>query len=143
MAKYKFALTSAIKGFVEWQLEHYHEDKKQLEQYRRDMMPQITPSYSLASGIQNGSTSDPTAKAGIKMATSQYIRSMEQSIEAVDRVLARCDDSDRQLIELVYWRRSHTITGAGMIAGLSQKAAYNRINKLLTLTAAEMGLIGF
>ena len=39
MSKYKFDLAPKVKGIVEWHLEHYHEDKAQLESLKNDMVP--------------------------------------------------------------------------------------------------------
>ena len=141
MSKYKFALNPKIKGYVEWQLEHYHEDKKQLEEYKASMIPSATPSYSPVGGIQAGSVSNPTEQAGIKLATNPYILATERSIRAIDRILEKCDKTDTQLIRLVYWKKSYTVEGASMVVGLSRRGAYNRINKIQCLMALEMGMV--
>ena len=139
--KYKFALNPKIRGYVEWQIEHYHEDKKQLEEYRASLIPSATPSYSPAGGIQSGGVSNPTEQAGIKLATSPYILATEQTIRAVSAALEKCDDTDKKLIDLIYWRRAYTIEGAGMRIGLSRRAAYYRVNNIICIVALEMGLI--
>lgn len=139
--RYKYSLNPKIKGYVEWQLEHYAEDKKQLEQYKQSMIPSITPGYSLTGGTQSGGTSNPTEAAGLRMATNPYIISTERSIKAIDTVLEKCDATDLKLINLVYWTQSFTVIGAGERVGLKQNGAYKRINKILTRIALEMGLI--
>ena len=59
--KYKPSLSPKIKGYVEWQLEHYHEDKRQLRESRQAIMPSCTANYS---GMSGGSgPSDPTGQA--------------------------------------------------------------------------------
>ena len=139
MSKYRFALVPKIKGYVEWQLEHYHEDKWQLAEYRKEMIPNATPSYSLTGGVQGGQVSNQTESAGIRLTTSPYILATERSIKAIDCVLIKCDKTDIQLIDLVYWKRSYSVTGAAMVVYLSPAAAYVRINKLLTAIALELG----
>ena len=141
MAKYKFELSPKIRGYIEWQLEHYHEDKKQIEQYKQQLMPSITASYSLVGGIQSGGTSDPTAQAALKMATSPYILETERCIKAIDKALSLCDETDIKLIDLVYWKRSYTISGAGYKAGLAKTSTYQRINKILGAIALELRLV--
>lgn len=137
--RYKFSLNARVRGYIEWQLEHYHEDKRQLEEYKRDLMPSITPSYSLAANAAD--IKHPTENAALRMATNAYILSLERSIAAIDNVLIKLDDTDKQLIDLVYWRQSHTIEGAGMKVELSRRSAYRHINNILCLVAIEMGLI--
>jgi RinA family phage transcriptional activator len=141
LSKYKFDLTPKVKGFVEWQLEHYHEDRQQLEQYKNDMIPSATASYSWTGGIQSGSTSKPTEKIGIKIATNPYILTTERSIQAIDRVIGQLDDTDRQLIDLVYWKKSYTVEGAAFKLNYSARTGYRHVNNVLCLLALEMGLV--
>lgn len=137
--RYRYSLNSQIRGYIEWQLEHYHDDKRQLEEHKRDMMPQVTPNYS----PQTGGTgiSNPTESAAIRMLTSQYIGSLERSTAAITRVLAGLDDTDKQMVDLVYWKRSHTIEGAGMKVHLSRRSAYRHVNNILYQIAVELGLV--
>jgi RinA family phage transcriptional activator len=141
MSKYSFALAHEIRSTVEWKLEHYHEDKKQLEQYKRDMIPSTTQSYSQTGGVTKGSTSNPTESITVRMASSAYILETERTIQAIDRVLAICDSTDSQLIDLVYWQRSYSIEGASLKVGLTKTPAYNRINNILCQIALELGYV--
>jgi len=141
MSKYKFDLVPEVKNIIEWQLEHYHEYKKQLEQYKNDMIPSPTASYSLAGGTSGGSTSNPTENIGLRMATNQYILFTEQSIRAITRTLERLDKTDLDLIDLVYWKRGYNISGAGLKVGLSVSKSYQHINTILGLIALEMGYV--
>ena len=141
MGKYKFSLNPKIKGYIEWQLEHYLEDKKALEEYKRDLIASPVQGYSQTGGIRTGDISNPTERDGIKLATNPYILSVERTIKAIESALDQCDQTDKKLVDLVYWRRSHTIIGAGEQVGLKQNGAYKRINKNLVKIALEMGLI--
>lgn len=129
-----------IKAYVEWQLRHYPEDKRQLERYKTDMIPSATVQYD-KDPVNTGKVSNPTETIGIAMATNPYILSLERSIRAIEYVLRHTDDINTKLIELVYWRRTHTVSGAAEIVCLSQRAAYKRISKVLHAIAAELGLI--
>lgn len=141
VSRYRFSLNPKIKGYIEWQIEHYHEDKKQLEDIKKDLMPSIVQGYSLAGGIQSGTISKPTEKAAINVATNPYILATERSIRAIDKVLGGCDETDIKLIELVYWRRTHTVEGAAMVLNYSARSAYRHINKMLYRIALEMGYV--
>ena len=137
--KYKPSLSPKIKGYVEWQLEHYHEDKRQLNEYKQSMMPTCTANYS---GMSGGSgPSDPTGQAAERLLMSQYIQTTERNIAAVERTLLDCDECTMKLIDLVYWRRTHTVEGAGNKVGMSTATAYRRVNGVLCLLAMEMGLV--
>lgn len=141
MSKYTFSLSSHVKDWVEWRLIHYHEDKRQLEESRNDMIPNAMPSYSLTGGVQGGQTSDPTQNAALRMATNQYLLETGQTINAIGRVLACCDKTDIALIDLVYWKRAYSVPGAAMVVSLSQNAAYKRINNILCAIALEIGYV--
>lgn len=137
--KYKYTLQDGIKNQAEWTLSHYHEDKRQLEEYKRDNMPTCTASYSGMSG--GGGPSDPTGRTVERLMTSQYLITTERNIKAVERALKQCDETDARLIDLVYWQQRYNAVGAGEVVGLRQNGTYKRINKILVKVALEMGLI--
>ena len=139
MGKCRYWLAPKIKGYVEWQLQHYHEDKRQLEKIKNDMMPSAMTSYSLTAGCGCSEIGRPTEKAALEMATNTYILTIERSINAVEAVLGRCDEIDAKLIELVYWRRTYTVRGAADKTNLSFSGAYKRINRILYDIAYELG----
>ncbi|SBV94258.1 hypothetical protein KL86CLO1_10489 [uncultured Eubacteriales bacterium] len=137
--RYKFSLAPKIKGYVEWQLEHYHEDKRQMEEYKRDMVPSGTANYS---GMWGGSEpGNPTAATVERIVTNPYIITTERNVKAVDRALMACDDETKRIVDLVYWRRTHTVTGAGYKIGMSPATAYRKVNRVLCLLSLEMGLV--
>lgn len=137
---YKFDLTPQVKGFVEWQLEHYREDKRELEEYKRDAIPSATPAYSLVGGCSHG-VSRTTEDVAVRIETNVYVERLERSCKAIERVLSHLCETDMKLIDLVYWKRSHTIEGAGIAVGLSKSVTYRHVNAILGLVAKEMGLI--
>lgn len=137
--RYKFDLKPRIKLYTEWVLEHYNENRAELNEQKKAMMPTLVPAYS---GMPSShDVSRQTEQIAIKMSTSAYIQNLELCVNAVERMLSHCDETDIRLIQLVYWRRSHNVVGAGMSVGLSKTAAYKRINALLTALAAEIGLV--
>jgi RinA family phage transcriptional activator len=139
--KYSFALERRVREFVEWQLEHYHEDKKQLEQYKNDMIPSAVTHLSLTAGTSHGSVSMPTEQTALRIATSPYIMETEKCIKAVESVINGCDAINVKLIELIYWQKAYTVVGAGLKVGLSQAQAYRHVNNILCRVALEMGYV--
>lgn len=77
----------------------------------------------------------------VQISSSAYIRQLEQTVAAIRYVVDRLDMTDLQLVELVYFKGTHTVEGAAIIVGLSRTAAFNHINKVLTAVALELGLI--
>ena len=141
MSKYKFDLSPETKNTVEWMLGRYHEDNRQLEEYKKDMIPSATASYSLSAGCSSGGTSNPTEDVGIKMVTSPYILWTERNCSAIGRVLDKLDKTDNDLIDLVYWKKSYNIVGAGLKVGLAKSDAYTHVNNILGLMALEIGIV--
>lgn len=141
MSKYKFSLTPKIKGIVEWQLQHYNDDKRQIEQLKNDMVPSPTVGYSLTGGVSGGETSRTTENVAVRISTNPYIMQTERSCKAIERVLERCNDTDLKLVDLVYWKQSYTVEGAGMKLNMSTATAYRHINNILSAVAAEIGYV--
>lgn len=139
--RYKFSLPSEIKATVEWQLRYYREDKRQLNEIKRDMIPSGVQGYSLTAGVDGGEATRTTEDIAVKMVSAPYIRRLEITIDAIDRALERMDETDKKLIELVYWRKEYTPEGAGLIVGIAKSAVYQRINKILGLIAFELGYV--
>ncbi len=139
--RYKFSLPSEIKATVEWQLRYYREDKRQLNEIKRDMIPSGVQGYSLTAGVDGGEATRTTEDIAMKMVSAPYIRRLEITIDAIDRALERMDETDKKLIELVYWRKEYTPEGAGLIVGIAKSAVYQRINKILGLIAFELGYV--
>lgn len=139
--RYKFNLPPEIKSTVEWQLRYYREDKRQLNEIKRDMIPSGVQGYSLTAGVDGGEATRTTEDIAMKMVSAPYIRRLEITIDAIDRALERMDETDKKLIELVYWRKEYTPEGAGLIVGISRSAVYLRLNKILGLIAFELGYV--
>lgn len=139
--RYKFSLQPRPRNTAIWTLEHYHEDKRQMEDYKKQFIPSGTSPYSLTGGIKAGEAGRPTENAALKIASSPYLRTTEWNIAAVERALGNLDEIDIKIVDMVYWKKSHTVEGAGMKVGLSRRAAYDHINSILCRVALEMGLM--
>lgn len=128
-----------VKGFVLWELEHYPENKRQLEQYRNDII--TAKDYTIDGQPRGTDTGDPTARKVEQIENSAYIRQMEQTIEAIERVLNRQPPEKIKAIDLMYWRGTHTATGAGMEIGAGKTTIYDWINNIAEQIAKELGLV--
>lgn len=137
--KYKSQLPSQLKGFIEWQLEHYRENKRQVEQYKLDLIPSATPSYSGMPG--GGGDNRPTEDLTMRIVTDRYILETTRTVDAISHVLARCSETDIKIIDLVYWRGQYTPEGAGIVVGYARATVYARINAIMTAIAKELGYL--
>ena len=136
----KSILQPRVRDFVAWQLEHYQTNRAQLESIKRDLIPSPTPNYGGSEG-RSTEAHRTTEDIMVQISSSAYVRNLEQTVKAIQYVIDRLDDTDLRLIELVYFRGSHTVDGAAMIVNLSSRTAYRHINNVLTAVALELGLI--
>lgn len=139
--KYKFSLPLGIKRTVEWHLEHYPEDKRELESYKREMIPSPTQAYSQTAGVSGGEAHRSTEEIVLRLTSSPYVRMLEITCKAITEALQAEDDLTRKIIELVYWKREYTAEGAGLKLNLSKNSVYRRINNVLSRIALEMGYV--
>lgn len=137
----KSILQTRVRDFVAWQLEHYYQSKRQLEDIKKDLIPSATPKYGGTGGGHGNEASRVTEDVVIKICSPVYVQQLERTVSAIERIVGKLDKTDTQLITLVYFQGSYTVNGAAQIVGLSQSAAYNHINRILTAIALELGLI--
>lgn len=128
-----------IKGFILWELEHYPESKRQIEQYRNDII--TAKDYTIDGQPRGTDTGDPTARKVEKIERSAYIRQTEQTIEAIERVLNRQPPEKIKAIDLMYWRGTHTATGAGKMVGADRATVYRWVNDIAVKIAKELGFL--
>ena len=136
----KSILQPRVRDFVAWQLEHYQTNRAQLESIKRDLIPSPTPNYGGSDG-HSTEAHRTTEDIMVQISSSAYVRNLEQTVKAIQYVIDRLDDTDLRLIELVYFKGTHTVDGAAMIVNLSSRTAYRHINNVLTAVALELGLI--
>lgn len=140
MKKAKAGLSPALKNFIEWQLEHYHETRRQLKEYEMDLMPSNTPAYSLSASGHSGENR-PTENVSFKLLSDVYIQQSIRTVNAIERVLDKLNGEDTKLIGLVYWRGSHSVAGAALALHMSSATAYRKVNGILAAIAQELGYV--
>lgn len=130
-------LEKRLKGFILWELEHYPENKKQLEQYRNDLIE--SKDYTIDGQPRGTDVGDPTSRKVERLENSRYIRQAETTIEAIERVLKRLPPEKVKAIDLMYWKGTHTATGAGMVTMVDRATIYRWIDEIAIRIAIELG----
>lgn len=136
------SLPVEMRRFIEFELERINQYKSDLSHYKLNMIPSATPSYSGMTGGGSGEAR-PIENLTIKLATDDYIYNLEKTIRAYDNVINRLSRTDKKLIDLIYWKKSHTKEGAAIVCNMSKTATYDRINAILIMIAKERGFIPF
>lgn len=136
--KYSFKLSPIGKQVAEWHLSNYRQEKQNYEREKRELISTPIQHYG---GLQTRSRTPTrtTENHALDIITAPYLRRMEVGINAVERTLQECDQTDRELVDLVYFKKTHSIEGAGVATHLSKSAAYKRINAILACVAYELG----
>ena len=132
-------LNRKVKSYILYEIEMYHENKKQLEAYRRDIIeasPQPPDGQPRGNGMSN-----PVESKAIRIESSAYIRRTEQTVRAIERAFERVDHNHYRVIDMMYWRRTHTAIGVGMALKASKSTVYNWIDDVVMLVAKELGYI--
>lgn len=125
-------------GYVRRVIGAYPELLAELEDRKR---PSATASYGVGGGGRGG-TSDPTGRS----ATRQLGAQEQKELEAVEAAIAhtRRLPSGRErlrIIELVCWRRTHTIEGAARLIPCGAATAKRYHVDFVYCVAGYMGLI--
>jgi hypothetical protein len=95
-------------------------------------------------GIQGkGKTSDPTSVKALLMFNPR-IQHLEESILAVERALEDFQDDPRyeamcKIIDLYYWKATHTIKGAAQVVGYGERQTRNIKQRFVCRVAQYMG----
>jgi RinA family phage transcriptional activator len=140
MSNYTSSLNPRVRAFVEWRLEHYQDDKRMLLEYLAEKMPSNVAAYGAEATARGQSgTGRPTEGLAVKLAADRYIVELERTVNAIEHVTERLTPERKKLVELVYWRGTHTPSGAAAVLHISRRTAYRYINEILTAIAAEMG----
>ena len=132
-------LNRKIKSYILYEIEMYHENKRQLAEYKQDI---IEASPLPADGQPRGSgLSNPVESKAIKIDSSAYIRKTEQTIKAIERAFSRVSSNHYRVFELMYWRKTHTAIGAAMELHAHKATIYRWINEVVMIVAKELGYI--
>ena len=119
-------LDRRIIAFVEYQLENYHRSTE-IEEQRRHLI------------ALTKATPNPVDAAALAIVNDTFLSYTDISRRTIAYVLNCLDPIDTQLINLLYFKRSHTVTGAGMEVGLSKTQAYRHRNAIIYRLAVELG----
>ena len=128
-----------VRVYVEGILCCYDADRQRLKIYRDAMIPSAVPQYGGSGGGGQGE-SRPAEALGVRLADDRYLRELERTVTATERVLKSLDKLDRRLVQLVYIKKTHTVSGAAMALNMGRTMAFDHVNAVLWTLAGELGL---
>ena len=130
-------LNRKVKSYILYEIEMYHENKKQLAEYKQDIIeasPQPPDGQPRGNGLSN-----PVESKAIKIDSSAYIRRTEQTVRAIERAFERVDCNHYRAIDLMYWRKTHTAIGAAVELHAGKTTIYRWIDDVVVMVAKELG----
>ena len=126
--------------YVEWRLRTHRETVKMLEEWREDKIPSGTANYTPREG-KGGAGSASTEAVALRIVNDEFFARAEKEARVIEHVLMRLPLYDLKLIELLYWRREYTITGAALEVGMSEATARRHVNKIIREIAEKIGIL--
>lgn len=122
-------------------LYNYPANQRYLRQLERELIYAQAPRREVR---RRGGMADPTAFKGIQLDQGE-LGQLRRQQEAVERLLERLDAARRDakykrlLLEMVYFRRSHSLYGAAAYLGIPERTAHRWNAKMLYALAEELG----
>lgn len=135
------AIKREIKAYIEAELRDYHDTIKAIEEDREELI--LSSPVRDNVGGKSYDIGDPTQAKAIKLLTNKRIRRMEQTVEAINRVLAELPEEKYRLVELKYWTRPQTLTDVGIARELccDRRTIYKWIDGIVMAIGIELGLL--
>lgn len=131
----KMTQTTARK--VEEEIRSYSRLKYELDRIKREIIFQSPV-------VQEGSSnaiSRPVESAVSKIFADRRIRTLEQTIAAIDSMLVRCSDDEKEFIKMYYWSRQYTLEGVAIKMDRGQATLKRWKKKIIRELALELGYI--
>ena len=122
---------------VERELKAYPELKR-----KKNELQKVTTTPVYGPTTHGPGVSDPTASAALRQLPDIEER-VVSSIDAAIEETLKCSDGQEvmRLINMVYFKQSHTLTGAAMAAYVSMRTAHRRVNRFIYCVAKHGGYL--
>jgi len=105
-----------VKGYLLWEIQNYPETKQKLRKYQAE--------------IQNHNK---------VYVSSLYLQRMEQTAYAIEKVLRHIEPLQIQMLDLIYWRKTHNAAGAGLQIGVSERTVYRWVDQIVYAVGRMLG----
>lgn len=127
-----------IYKYIDYELQHYEENKKKLEELRLDI---IDSSPEPSDGQPRGnSTGNPTEQKGIKLISSTVLLKIENTIKVIDKVYNQLNDEYKLFFDWNY-KKCVGVVKTCIEVNISERTYYNMRDKIVYNVGIEMGLI--
>ena len=136
----KYNVPNHIRGYVKKELYQYWDNKKEIEELKLNKIEE-SPSFD---GQPRGNTvGNPTEVKVINIFESLSTKRMikiEKNILAIERAFKRLPIEEMEVVELIFKKGQNQLY-TEMNNNISKDTYYNIMNKIIYITAIEMGEI--
>lgn len=124
-------------GYVKTIIRRYPILKRE---YEDSLQQSIVPAYD--SQPHGGAVSNPVETTVIRALSSGTAEEYLAVQKAIDHTLTIEDGSARlKLIEMIFWRQTHTLQGAARVTYVSPRTARRRVAEFIRCVARYRGLL--
>lgn len=133
-------LNKQVRSYIEFELKHYPQTKKELEQLRNSIIEESGQADE--TGIRGSGTGDPTSKKALRLMTNVRLKRMEETVMAIENVMYELDEDKHKLLDLKYWTKRNLLTDIGIAdqLGVGIATYYRWKDAIVSCVAREMGL---
>lgn len=137
----KYSINGEIRGFIEYQIRWWPENRKYLRELKNEMIPSQISQYGPHAGGSHNSEQRPTEDIALKIVSDEYIAHLERSVRAIGEVLDKLNDIDMELIRLKYWSGELTPDGIALKLNIGTATMYRHLNAILTEIGKRLGYL--
>ena len=124
--------------YIEHELYNYKELKKELEEYREEILESTSKTEGALE--KNTGTGDSTANKVTKLLSSSFVVHAERTIKAIDGSLEMLRDEHRELFECQYQQRKTWQQGI-IELNMSKSSYFRHRQQLVEMVGQRMGLV--
>lgn len=135
MSRYK--IDKHIKKYIKTELYNYENNKKKIEEIRRNIIDESA--YN--DGQPRGNTiSDTTSRKTDRLLTTRAILIATEKVENINRALEKLTDEEQKDVKLIFFK-GHSQGYMEIQHNISKDMYYDLMDKMIYLTAVEYGEI--
>lgn len=135
------AIRREIKAYIEAEIRDYNDTLRAICEDKNEILLS-SPGFDNIGGTSYD-IGNPTQDKAIKLMTNKRIRRMEQTCEAIGRVVDALPEEKFRLVELKYWARPqlHTDEGIAQQIGCDRRTLYRWVDGIVLAVGIELGLL--
>lgn len=124
-------------GYCKGMIRRYPQMQAELEALQA---PPLTANYEAMP--RGGQPGNPTASGALKRLPGVRGKEYEAVSDAIQTTMEKWNGAERiRLIEIVFWQKTHTLTGAAQLCHVSQRTAWQWHGDFIRCVAKKYGLL--